>query len=95
MPDLITQKFTATHKDHLQKITEKITHETAVHKALRMASAPPSSSSGANGVGQSRTMAGPEWGSDEPVNWRKTLNLTGISVADFDSGNTHHGYMIK
>ncbi|CAL1129527.1 unnamed protein product [Cladocopium goreaui] len=69
MPDLITQKFTATHKDHLQKITEKITHETAVHKALRMASAPPSSSSGANGVGQSRTMAGPEWGSDEPVNW--------------------------
>lgn len=84
VPDMVQQKFTATHHEPLKKIEEKISQDASVQKAIQMTE----SGSSSAGPTQSRTMGSPQWENETPLNWRKTLSLAGISVADFDSSNT-------
>ena len=83
IPDLVMQKYATTHSDGLNAISESISQEAAMQKSVKMFSTPTSSAGT-----ESRTLASPEWGPDAPVNWQKSVQLTGIALADFDSGNT-------
>ena len=83
IPDLVMQKYATTHSDGLNAISESISQEAAMQKSVKMFSTPTSSAGT-----ESRTLASPEWGPDDPVNWQKSVQLTGIALADFDSGNT-------
>lgn len=84
---MVQQKFAATHGDALKKLEEKISQATDVQNALRRVHGGSSEVNGSN-----RTMASPQWENNPPVNWRKLLNLAGISVADFDAANTYHSF---
>ncbi|CAL1168291.1 unnamed protein product [Cladocopium goreaui] len=86
IPDLVMQKYATTHSDGLNAISESISQEAAMQKSVKMFSTPTSSAGT-----ESRTLASPEWGPDAPVNWQKSVQLTGIALADFDSGNTPEG----
>ena len=82
---MVQQKFASSHQDPLKKLEEKIGQDTTVHKALQTLMES-STSSGA----QARTLASPQWDNNPPVNFRKSINLAMISLADFDANNTHH-----
>lgn len=86
IPDLLRQKFTGSHQEALTKLADSISQETSILNALKMVHAPPSSTSSAKGP--SRTMASPQWGGDQPQNWRQSLSLTGIPMADYEANNT-------
>ena len=83
---MVQQKFAGTHRDSLKKLQDLISQEAGVQKAIEM-NEPGHSSATAI---PTRTMGSPEWGNENPVNWRNALSLAGIAVADFDSSNTHH-----
>lgn len=84
---MIQQKFAATHADNVRKIQDAISQETSIKKALTICASP--AATGGSAV-QNRTLASPEWENDGPVNWRKNLTLSSISVSDFDASNTYH-----
>ena len=87
IPEMLQQKFAATHSDSLQKLAETLSQESAIQKAISMTS----NSSNLSAAGQvARTMASPEWNGGGPINWRRNLALSGISAGDFDSSNTCH-----
>ena len=84
IPDMVIQKFSASHAEPLKKLSEKISQATSIHTVLRKIE------TGSSGRGASqRTMASPQWDNDPPVNWMRSLSLAGIDVADFDTNNTH------
>lgn len=91
VPDMVQQKFTATHHELLKKIEEKISQDASVQKAVQMTE----SGSSSAGPTQSRTMGSPQWENETPLIWRKTLSLAGISVAAFDASNTHHQLVFR
>jgi len=90
IPEMVQQKFAFSHQDPLKKLEEKIGQDTTTQKALQ-AMMDSTSSSAAT---QSRTMASPQWDNNPPVNFRKSMNLAVISVADFDANNTHHPFCL-
>lgn len=87
IPDMVNQKFAATHADAIKKLEETISQETQIQSVIRRLE-----SNASAAAGGSRTMASPQWDNDPPVNWQRTLSLAGVSVADFDSSNTHHPF---
>lgn len=87
IPDMLKQKFETTHADPLQKLTETLSQDSAIHKAISMTS----NGFNTSAAGQvARTMASPEWNGGGPVNWRRNLTLSAISASDFDASNTCH-----
>ena len=87
---MVQQKFAFSHQDPLKKLEEKIGQDTTTQKALQAIMDTTSSSQAT----QSRTMASPQWDNNPPVNFRKSMNLAVISVADFDANNTHHPFCL-
>ena len=83
---MVRQKFAGSHQDPLAKLDEAVSQEASVQNAIKMTHAPRASSAAAGG--QARTLASPQWDNDPPINWRKTLPLTPVSIADFDANNT-------
>lgn len=83
---MMFQKYQATHQDAMSRLTDMIEQEAQVAKAIKAYQA---SASGQTTTGSHRTMATPEWAGDTVWNWMKRLNLTPISVPDFESGNTY------
>lgn len=91
-PDLVQQKYQSTHQDGLKKLCDNISENAAVLQAVKAhhqhgASTASGGTAGSN-VAPPRTMATPEWESETPWNCLKRLTISGISIADFDSGNT-------
>ena len=89
---MVQQKYQSTHQDGLKKLCDTISENAAVLQAVKAhhqhgASAAGGGTAGSN-VAPPRTMATPEWGSETPWNCLKRLTISGISIADFDSGNT-------
>ncbi|CAL1148298.1 unnamed protein product [Cladocopium goreaui] len=92
VPDMVQQKFAATHHEPLKKIEEKISQDASVQKAIQMTE----SGSSSAGPTQSRTMGSPQWENETPLNWRKTLSLAGISVnADGSQTPMCYRYVIQ
>lgn len=86
IPDLVAQKYQATHQDALTKLTDLIDQDAQVSKAIK---AFQTSASGQNTVESHRTLATPDWAGETVWNWMKRLNLTSISIPDYESGNTY------
>ncbi|CAL1165228.1 unnamed protein product [Cladocopium goreaui] len=86
IPDMIQQKYQSTHVDSLKLITDKINQETAIKSAIKNHQGAASLASG--GGTMQRTLASPDWDGNPPLNWRKSVLLSSVSMADFDAGNT-------
>jgi hypothetical protein len=86
IPEMVSQKYQATHHDAMSRLTDMIDQEAQVAKAIKAYQA---SASGQTTTESHRTLATPEWAGDTVWNWMKRLNLTSISVPDFESGNTY------
>ena len=84
---MIQQKYQSTHVDSLKLITDKINQETAIKSAIKNHQGAASLASG--GGTMQRTLASPDWDGNPPLNWRKSVLLSSVSMADFDAGNTH------
>lgn len=89
IPDVISDKFKASYGDLMKKMSDRLEEEILIQNALKgFSSGSQSRPTGADGDGPPRTSASPEWLGEYPWNFRKRLNLTGISVADFEAGNS-------
>ena len=89
--DMLREKFSSNYTDGLKKMQDQLDDETMVITALK---AVRGSSGGSTSVVQSnRTAATPEWSGDFPWNFRKHMPCSCISVADFESNNTHLDFM--
>ena len=89
IPELVTQKYQASHRDQLQQLVDKLEEEVGIANALKNHGAPANTSAGTAATQQAsaRTNASPNWAGTPPWNVRKRLNLTAISKLDF--GNQH------
>ena len=93
IPDGISDKFKASYGDQIKKMSDRLDEEVLVQNALKgfangSQSRPTGADGNGNGNGPPRTSASPEWLGEYPWNFRKRLPLTGISIADFESGNS-------
>ena len=83
---MVTDKYKSTHADQIKHMKDQLEEEVAVQTALK------GLRRGGSSTEQSgdhpRTSASPEWAGEFPWNFRKRMPVTGISVADFDSGNS-------
>ena len=85
---MVVQKYQATHQEHLNRLTDAIDQDSLITKAVKMYH---NSTSGQSNETQ-RTMATPDWAGETVWNWMKRLNITSISIPDFEAGNTHPGF---
>jgi hypothetical protein len=87
--DMVAEKFKETHKDYLKKMADELEEQQLIQTALK-GIGNPSATPGTSGGGQEcpRTSASPEWCGEFPWNFRKRMSHTGISIADFEGGNS-------
>ena len=89
---MVNQKYVATHADALKAIANTISQEASLEQSLRSFHAGAQASGGQGS--SNRTAASPDWDGQPPLNWKKNLSLTGISIADFDASNTYLGFVL-
>ena len=85
IPEMISQKYQATHGDALKKMTEKLDSAMEIQKALTATITPSGGQSST--TTRTRTLATPDWDGETVINLRQRLNLTGISIPDFEAAN--------
>lgn len=85
IPEMVVTKYQASHAEPLKALQDKISQETNIQTAVKTHTM--SSAAAASG-GVTRTLASPDWDGNPPWNWRKSLSLSSIAVADFDTANT-------
>ena len=89
IPDVISDKFKASYGDQIKKMGDRLEEEVLIQNALKgFSNGSPSKPTGTDGDGPPRTSASPEWLGEYPWNFRKRMSTTGISVADFEAGNS-------
>ena len=95
IPELVTQKYSATHADQLKGYTDKIEEDVTVANALKSYHGHASATSGSTGAqapaASQRTAASPDWMGEPPHNFRKRMPGTCIPVTDFDASNSYLG----
>ena len=85
IPDLIVQKYQPSHGDALKALTDKVGEARTIQQAITNFK---NGSGTQTGGSTNRTMATPEWDGEGPINTGKRLQLTGISMSDFEAANT-------
>ena len=96
IPDLVKQKYEATHKEPMEKLEDQLQQETKVINALKsfnQGDTPSPSTSTATtastATGAGRTMASPEWGASGPMNLNQRVSLPAVPIVEFDSSHEH------
>ena len=89
---MVNQKYMATHADAFKAIANTISQEASLEQSLRSFQAGAQASGGQGS--SNRTAASPDWDGQPPLNWKKNLSLTGISIADFDASNTYLRFVL-
>ena len=79
------QKYAGTHAASLKSLADKISQDTVIENALKSFNTSQTSGSATN----NRTSASPDWDGQPPKNWRASVDLSHISISDFDAGNTY------
>ncbi|CAL1130517.1 unnamed protein product [Cladocopium goreaui] len=86
--DMVAEKFKDTHSDSLKKMTDELEEQQVIQTALKGVGNPSATPGTSEGQQCPRTSASPEWCGDFPWNFRKRMSHTGISIADFEGGNS-------
>jgi hypothetical protein len=89
--DMVAEKFKDTHSDSLKKMTDELEEQQVIQTALKGVGNPSATPGTSEGQQCPRTSASPEWCGDFPWNFRKRMSHTGISIADFEGGNSWLG----
>ena len=85
-------KYESSHKEQLKMLEDKLMEETEIMNSLKSFNQG-SSSTSPTSTSPGRTMASPEWGTDDgPINLNKRWNITGIPLVDFESGHEFLGF---
>ena len=75
-------------------LEDKLMEETEIMNSLKSFNQG-SSSTSPTSTSPGRTMASPEWGTDDgPINLNKRWNITGIPLVDFESGHEFLGFQL-
>lgn len=85
IPELILQKYQPTHGDALKKMSEMLDSAVEIQKTLTATTRPSGAQSSTTGT--SRTLATPDWDGETVINLRQRLNLSGVSIPDFEAAN--------
>lgn len=90
LPDLVKNKYAASHAASLKKIDEILAQEKDISTALasqafESAPAPAPSGSGEPGVVQSRTLAAPEFDGQPVPNFERVVDFEQKSLEDFNN----------
>ena len=86
---MVAEKFKETHKDALKKMADDLEEQQVIHTALKGMAVPCAAPATAGGAQDGpRTSASPEWCGEFPWNFKKRMPHTGISIADFEGGNS-------
>lgn len=89
IPELMMQKYSASHKDALASMKEKLDAETKISTALKAYHGSTQGSGSGSGAGEARTAASPDFTNGGPHNFRRRVpNVSAISWSDFETGNT-------
>ena len=87
IPDLILEKYGASHPEKLLEVQNKIGEEMKVTEALTALSDASKTvdASGQRGLRQgSRTVATPDWQSEPPININKVISVASIPLEEFE-----------
>ena len=89
IPEIITQKYQATHSEQLKALQDKLDEEVTIANAVKaFGTTSTQTSSNQPGATGARTAASPDWAGSPPWNFRKRFTATPISLADFENQRT-------